>query len=131
MPESPGTPENGPWNGTFAGPKRWCGPTAAGSPTGPLAAEPPTASPGEPPAQPDVPASPANEADPAAPGGESLDTRVEALTRQIVQLRKQLDDYEQKTRWRDVLGGIGYILGLMGVAFYFLGVRRKEKRSGD
>ena len=103
------------------------------------AAVPPEARP-TPQPQPDAPEEPPGETKPAGPvagtarpanGDESLEARVAALSRQIVQLRKQLDDYEQTTRWHDVLGGIGYILGIMGVAFYFLGVRRKETRAGD
>lgn len=59
----------------------------------------------------------------------SLEARIEALTRQVTELRSQLHRYEETTRFRDVLGGIGYILGLAGLAFYFLGVRRKQKRD--
>lgn len=106
-------------------------PPGAGGQTPAETPVPPAEPPGEPPAEQDVPTLPADRPATAPPGEESLETRVEALTRQIVQLRKQLDDYEQKTRWHDVLGGIGYILGLMGVAFYFLGVKRKEKRPGN
>ncbi len=58
---------------------------------------------------------------------EDLTARLESIDRQIVQLRKQLDGYEQKTRLHDVLGGLGYILGLMGLAYYFLGTRRKRE----
>jgi nickel transport protein len=50
-----------------------------------------------------------------------------AIQAQIVQLRRELQAFQQETRWHDVLGGIGYIVGLMGLAFYFLGVRRREK----
>lgn len=56
-----------------------------------------------------------------------LKQELEAVHAQIVQLRKQIDAYEQKVRLHDVLGGLGMILGLMGVSFYFLGVLRKEK----
>ena len=57
-------------------------------------------------------------------GGE-----IEAVARQVAALRSDLEKYKNEIRLRDVLGGIGYILGIMGTAFYFLGVRRKEKRS--
>jgi nickel transport protein len=46
------------------------------------------------------------------------------VTRQIRPLREQLDAYEQQVRWHDVLGGIGYIFGLAGFAFYWLGRNR-------
>jgi len=72
---------------------------------------------------------------PAQPGaavpqdsaGRDADLRgeLEASQSQRVQLRGDLAARDDTKRWRDVLGGIGYILGLMGLAFYFLGVRRK------
>jgi nickel transport protein len=42
------------------------------------------------------------------------------LARHINPLREQIAAYEERRRWHDVLGGIGYILGLAGVAFFFL-----------
>ncbi|NUQ61918.1 MAG: carboxypeptidase regulatory-like domain-containing protein [Pirellulales bacterium] len=59
---------------------------------------------------------------------EALLAKLEAVDRQIVQLRMQIDGYEQKVRLHDVLGGLGYILGLMGVAYYFFGRRKKDER---
>jgi len=56
----------------------------------------------------------------------SSNEQLEAIREQIVELRKQLDGYERKVRLHDVLGGIGYILGIAGVAFCFLGGRRKQ-----
>ena len=52
---------------------------------------------------------------------------VEAIGRQVAALRRDFDRYRNELRLRDVLGGLGYILGIMGTAFYFLGVRRREK----
>jgi len=49
----------------------------------------------------------------------------EQISRQIHELREQLHDYEQRTRLRDVLGGIGYILGLAGVVA-LIKTRRRE-----
>ncbi|MCP5420728.1 MAG: hypothetical protein H6969_09635 [Gammaproteobacteria bacterium] len=51
------------------------------------------------------------------------------IARQIRPLREQLDNYEQKVRWHDVLGGIGYILGLTGVAFFWLGYKRQSPKD--
>ena len=48
------------------------------------------------------------------------------LTAELAALRRELRQYEQRIRLRDVLGGIGYIVGMAGVAFYFLGVRRRQ-----
>ena len=58
-----------------------------------------------------------------APGSAG---RLEAVHAQLVELRKQLNQYEQSLRLRDILGGIGYIVGIAGVAFYLLGMRRKS-----
>ena len=49
-----------------------------------------------------------------------------ALGKQIRPLREQLDRLEDRIHLRDVLGGIGYILGIAGIAFYFLGRRKAE-----
>jgi nickel transport protein len=54
----------------------------------------------------------------------------EAVREQVRPLREQLDAYEQEVRFRDVVGGIGYILGLAGIAFYFLGVRGRAASNG-
>lgn len=53
-------------------------------------------------------------------------TSVEALRADLAQVRQQLDRMENSTRVRDALGGLGYILGLAGVAFYLL-ARRQTK----
>ena len=60
----------------------------------------------------------------APPDDRALAEKLEALRKQVVGLRKDLAEYKEKVRLQDVLGGIGYILGIMGLAFYFLGVRR-------
>ena len=46
-----------------------------------------------------------------------------AVSKQIRPLREQLDQYEAKVRLHDILGGIGYIAGLMGL-WYFLSSRK-------
>lgn len=48
-----------------------------------------------------------------------------AVAKQIRPLREQLDLYEAKVRLHDILGGIGYIIGLMGLG-YFLRARNKK-----
>jgi nickel transport protein len=45
------------------------------------------------------------------------------VSRQIHPVREQIDRYEATVRWRDVLGGIGYILGLAGLAALILSRR--------
>ncbi len=48
-----------------------------------------------------------------------------AVARQIRPLREQLNGYEDRVRWRDVLGGLGYIVGLAGLAAWLTGRRRR------
>ncbi len=45
------------------------------------------------------------------------------VSKHIRPLREQLDRYEEKVRLHDILGGIGYIVGLMGLG-YFLSSRK-------
>jgi nickel transport protein len=54
----------------------------------------------------------------------------EAVARQVRPLREQLAAYEDKVRWHDVLGGLGYIAGVTGIACYVLG-RRRLPAGGD
>lgn len=42
----------------------------------------------------------------------------EAVAQQIVPLREQLNGYEDRVRLHDILGGLGYILGLAGLALW-------------
>ena len=51
----------------------------------------------------------------------------EAVARHVRPLREQLERYEEKRRLHDILGGIGYIVGITGLAFYFLGARRRKE----
>jgi len=41
----------------------------------------------------------------------------ESLARQIRPLREQIEAWHEKIWWHDVLGGLGYIVGLAGLAF--------------
>ena len=56
------------------------------------------------------------------PAGED-----EELHRQIIALRRDIEKLRDKLRWQDIIGGVGYILGIMGIAFYFLGSRQGER----
>ena len=51
----------------------------------------------------------------------------EAIENKLSPIRKQLArmEKEKKASLRDILGGIGYILGLMGIALYFKSKRKK------
>lgn len=50
-----------------------------------------------------------------------------AVARQVRPLREQLDAWSERVFWRDVLGGLGIIIGFAGLA-YGLTARRGEKR---
>lgn len=53
-----------------------------------------------------------------------------SLAHEIESLRRQVAQLERTTRFRDVLGGVGFIFGLAGVAFYFL-AKQKGNASGS
>lgn len=67
-------------------------------------------------------------------GGHRTETMVQGATPgsssvtdvQIVELRREIHELKNSIRLRDILGGIGYILGLVGIAMYF---KAKERRS--
>lgn len=48
-----------------------------------------------------------------------------AVARQIIPLRRQIDAMEERARFSDIMGGIGTIFGLFGVAAW-LAARRKQ-----
>lgn len=51
----------------------------------------------------------------------------QSIARQIRPLREQLDAYQEKIWWHDVIGGIGYIVGVAGLAFGW--ANRKPRRA--
>lgn len=54
---------------------------------------------------------------PAAPADAALEQLVDrAVARHVRPLREQIEAYEEKVRLHDVLGGLGWILGLFGLA---------------
>ena len=56
---------------------------------------------------------------------ESVREEIARLRSSVNEYRKEIRQYQEQTRVRDVIGGIGWILGLAGIAFYFLSLRRK------
>lgn len=61
----------------------------------------------------------------AAPATADLEALIEkAVARQVRPLREQLDAYEEKVRWHDVLGGLGVIVGVAGLSYGFAMRRR-------
>lgn len=66
-------------------------------------------------------------AQPAATAPVAMPDAVEAaVARQILPLRRQIDAMEERARFSDILGGIGTIFGLFGVAAWI--ASRKGKR---
>jgi len=84
----------------------------------------------------EAPAAEAANAQPSATAPDDISPAArrlveEAISRQVVPLRRQIEAYEEKVRLRDVVGGIGYIVGIAGIVFYFkasakLRAERKE-----
>jgi nickel transport protein len=67
-----------------------------------------------------------------ATGSDELSALIEeAVRREVRSLREQLEGYEERVRLRDVLGGIGYILGIAGIASYLMGRRRRGPGAGE
>ncbi|MGN7612764.1 hypothetical protein ACQZV8_11845 [Magnetococcales bacterium HHB-1] len=50
------------------------------------------------------------------------------IAQQIQPLRHQLNAYEDRVRLQDILGGIGYIIGLAGIALWHQNRHRKKKQ---
>jgi hypothetical protein len=48
------------------------------------------------------------------------------LHEQIEQLEAKLTAHDERARLTDIVGAIGYIVGITGVAYYYLGARRKK-----
>jgi hypothetical protein len=63
------------------------------------------------------------------PDEENLTAEIQALSQQVNALRKDLDKGKSRLWLRDIMGGIGYILSIMGLASSFMGARRKEKAT--
>ena len=49
---------------------------------------------------------------------------IEELHQQLDDIKQHLIASDQRVRVRDILGGIGYIVGITGAAYYYLGRRR-------
>ncbi|EIJ41998.1 hypothetical protein BegalDRAFT_1095 [Beggiatoa alba B18LD] len=57
-----------------------------------------------------------------------LSTLIEqAVYQQVQPLREQLEHYEEKVRLHDILGGLGYIVGILGFWFFVQGRRLARK----
>lgn len=72
----------------------------------------------------DLTASPVGSIRPPTTETEEMVER--AVARQVGPVREQLDEFENRVRWHDVLGGLGYILGITGIAYYL--IARRDQR---
>jgi nickel transport protein len=61
---------------------------------------------------------------PATPGPELTQLIEVAVARQVRPVREQLDAYEATVRLHDILGGIGTIFGVFGLAAWFASRRK-------
>ena len=67
---------------------------------------------------------------PFAPDG-IRETVQAAIRAELKPLREQIDRYEARVRLHDILGGIGYILGVAGILFFATGRQRKAREAPD
>ncbi|KLN62437.1 hypothetical protein WH96_02745 [Kiloniella spongiae] len=51
----------------------------------------------------------------------ALEKLVSKTSKEVRSLRKELAQYKEERRMQDILGGIGYILGIFGIASFLLG----------
>ncbi len=61
----------------------------------------------------------------------SVDDQLKAVARQVASLQREFREHRDRTRLTDVVGGIGYILGITGMLFYLLGVRKKGRTGNE
>lgn len=62
---------------------------------------------------------------PAASAEDPVLAELKALTAQVGLLREELAKLQDQTRFRDLLGGIGFIAGISGAVFYVVALRRR------
>ena len=52
----------------------------------------------------------------------------EELHDEIAHLEERLIAHDQRVRMTDIVGGIGYIVGITGAAYYYLGGRKRKQQ---
>lgn len=59
---------------------------------------------------------------------EAMASAIEAaLEEQMRDMMERMQRYQQRGRLYDVFGGIGYIVGIMGLLFFLLGLRGRDE----
>ena len=69
-----------------------------------------------------------------SPTASSLDLQQQietALARQLRPLREQLDAWQEQIWLHDILGGLGYIIGLAGLAYGLTNNKRSTKPNSS
>ncbi|WP_020590851.1 hypothetical protein [Kiloniella laminariae] len=66
---------------------------------------------------------------PAVASGTIMDEELlkSVVGKEVSKLRKELALFKEERRFQDILGGIGYILGIFGIASFLLGRRKPVK----
>lgn len=64
--------------------------------------------------------------DAAAPSAVDANEHSDTLAEEVAAMRRQLHTMEDRRSLQDIIGAVGYIFGLAGVAFYILGRRRAQ-----
>lgn len=57
----------------------------------------------------------------------SLESELRQLQAEILALRRQIDEAQTHRSWQDIFGGVGYLVGLAGLAGYFASRRRSSQ----
>lgn len=78
---------------------------------------------------PPAPPAPPGDAAPAAGGSPTASQDIHAIVARAV--RREFERHDQEVRFRDVIAGVGYILGLMGLVAYFKRPRPAGRRENN
>jgi nickel transport protein len=70
---------------------------------------------------------PAHDSDSVSAADQDASAEIRALNQQIAALRVDLQRWKSRLRLQDIMGGIGYILGILGVWSYFFA--RRDSRD--
>ncbi len=103
-------------------------PSVEGEPA--AAVDPPSAVKSDSPPEPNPSRALPSDSSPRAAGapGQPLgrDQSAASIAAQLDDIRERLERMETAVRWRDLLGGVGYILGAAGIAFYLMARRPSQ-----
>lgn len=55
----------------------------------------------------------------------------QSVAKRVRPLQREIADLKETIRLHDILGGIGFIMGLAGITFYFLGIRKRDRMESE